>query len=144
MECPVTIKTEKMTILEAYQSGEHQSKVAHFNTIVKLASVDGVISPEEEVVLIRLAIKLDVSDEEVKAILKSQEKYALIPPYTLEERIERLHDLCNIIYADNKVDEKERKLIYKYAIGLGFSTERAKEEIGKCTVIFGRETGFEN
>nr|AWJ66139.1 hypothetical protein [uncultured bacterium] len=133
-----------MTILEAYESGEHRSKVGHFNTIVKLANVDGFISPEEKLVLKRLAIKLDVSAEEVKSILKNQDKHTLIPPYSLEERIERLHDLCSIIYADGQVDEKERNLINKYAIGLGFSSKRANEEIEKCIRIFGGETDFED
>jgi len=84
-----------------------------------------------------LAFKLDVSDEEVKLILKNPEKYPLIPPYTLEERKERLEDLFSVIYADHKIDSEERKLIDKYAIGLGFTNERAKEEIEKCMIQFG-------
>lgn len=131
-----------MSILEAYESGEHQSNVSHFAAIVKLASIDGPINPEEETVLKRLALKLDVSVEEVKPILKHPEKYPLIPPYSLEERIERLHDLCRIIYADHKIDEEERKLIFKYAIGLGFTTDRANEEIGKCIQAYSDENDF--
>ena len=56
-----------MSIFEAYESGEHESKVSHFAAIVKLAIIDGPINPEEETVLKRLAVKLDVSEEEVKA-----------------------------------------------------------------------------
>jgi len=124
-----------MTILEAYESGKHESNVSHFAAIVKMAGIDGTISSEEETVLKRLAFKLDVSEEEVKQIFKNPRKYPLIPPYSLEERIERLHDLCSIIYADHIIDEAERKLIFKYAIGLGFTTEQANIEIQKCIRI---------
>jgi uncharacterized tellurite resistance protein B-like protein len=121
-----------MTILEAYESGKHESNISHFAAIVKLANVDGSISAEEEVVLKRLAFKLDVSEEEVKLILKNPKKYPLIPPYSLEERVETLHDLCSIIYADHVIDESEHTLIFKYAIGLGFTEEQATIEIKKC------------
>ena len=133
-----------MSIFEAYESGKHESKVLHFAAIVKLAIIDGPINPEEETVLKRLAIKLDVSEEEVKPILKNPGKYHLMPPYSLEERIERLHDLCKIIYADHEIDEEERKLIFKYAIGLGFTTDRANKEIEKCMRVFGGDMELEN
>jgi uncharacterized tellurite resistance protein B-like protein len=62
----------------------------------------------------------------------------------LEARIERLHDLCKIIYADHEIDEEERNLIFKYAIGLGFTTDRANEEIEKCMRVFGGDMELEN
>ena len=133
-----------MSIFEAYESGKHESKVSHFAAIVKLAIIDGPINPEEETVLKRLAFKLDVSEEEVKPILKNPGKYHLMPPYSLEARIERLHDLCKIIYADHEIDEEERNLIFKYAIGLGFTTDRANKEIEKCMRVFGGDMELEN
>ncbi len=121
-----------MAIIDAYESPEHHSNVGHFAAMVRLARVDDPINREEEMVLKRLAFKLDISREEVKIIWKHPERYPLIPPYGLEDRIERLHELFAIIYADDEVDEEERKLIFKYAIGLGFSNERANREIEKC------------
>lgn len=129
-----------MSILEAYESGEHEQKISHFAALVKLASVDGTISPEEKIVLKRLAFKLDVADEEITPILKNPRKYPMIPPYGLEERLDRLHDFFRIIKADQKIDAEERVLIYKYAIGLGFSSERAHKEIEKSISSFGGET----
>ncbi|MFC2147919.1 TerB family tellurite resistance protein, partial [Bacteroidota bacterium] len=102
------------------------------------------INPEEEIVLKRLAVKLDVSEEEVKPILKNPRKYHLIPPYSLEERIERLHDLFSIICADHEIDEAERNLIFKYAIGLGFTAEGANKEIEKCMQVFDGDMELEN
>ncbi len=129
-----------MSIADRFESAEHQSNLAHFAAIIKLAGVDGPINPDEEIVLKRLAFKLCISEDEVKLILKDPKKYPFIPHYRLEDRIERLQDLCGIIYADHEVDEEERKLIYKYALGLGFTSDRAKKEIEKCTMIFNGST----
>jgi uncharacterized tellurite resistance protein B-like protein len=129
-----------MTILEAYESGEHESKISHFAAMVTLARVDGSINPQEQNVLKRLAFKLDVSEEEFKVIIKNPRKYPLIPPYGLEERKERLHDFFRIINADHIIDADERTMIYKYAIGLGFSSESGHKEIKKCIASLDSES----
>lgn len=131
-----------MSILEAYESGEHRSNIAHFAAIVKLATVDNPINKEEAKILENLAFKLDITDEEAKIVLKNPDVYPLIPPYTLEERLERLRDLFGIIYADHEIDSKERKLIFKYAIGLGFSSERANDEIEKGIRVYSGDVDF--
>lgn len=133
-----------MSILEAYESGQHQSNIAHFAAIVKLAAVDNPMNKEEAKILEKLAFKLDISDEEAKEVLKNPDVYPMIPPYTLEERLERLRDLFGIIYADYEIDTEERSLIFKYAIGLGFSSERANDEIEKCIRVYGGDADFED
>ena len=133
-----------MAISEFYESGEQKSNFAHFAAIVSLANANGQINPKEETVLKRLATKLDVSEEEYKLILKSPDKYPLIPPYSLEKRMERIHDLFSIIYADFTIDKAERKLIMKYAIGLGFSEEKANDEIEKCIRVYSGDMEFED
>ncbi|MFT5737028.1 MAG: putative tellurite resistance protein B-like protein [Maribacter sp.] len=126
-----------MSIADLYDSGEHQSNIAHFAAIVNLAAVDKAINSEEEIVLKRLAFKLHISEEKYKKILKNPDASGLMPPYDLETRLERIKDLFRIIYADNEIDTAEKHLILRYAIGLGFSEEKAREEIQKCIRVFG-------
>lgn len=126
-----------MSIADLYDSGEHKSNIAHFAAIVNLAAVDKAINSEEEIVLNRLAFKLNVSEEKYKKILKNPDASGLMPPYDLETRLERIKDLFRIIYADNEIDVAEKHLILRYAIGLGFSEEKAREEIQKCIRVFG-------
>jgi uncharacterized tellurite resistance protein B-like protein len=133
-----------MSISDIYETGEHQGNISHFAAISKLAAIDGPINADESKVLKKLAFKLGVSDQEVKSILKNPKKFPLIPPYSLEERIERLQDLCGIIFADHEIDQEERELIHKYAIGLGFTAERAKEEIKKGILAFADDIDADN
>jgi len=126
-----------MSIADLYDSGEHQSNIAHFAAIVNLAAVDKAINSEEENVLKRLAFKLNISEEKYRNILKNPDASGLMPPYDLETRLERIKDLFRIIYADNEIEAAEKHLIHRYAIGLGFSEEKAREEIQKCIRFFG-------
>ena len=133
-----------MSISELYDTGEHTNNAAHFAAMVNLAKVDGSIKREEEIVLGRLAVKLNISFEEYKEILRKQDPFPSIGTLGLEERIERLHDLFSVIYADYAIDSTEEKLIFKYALALGFTEQRAREEIAKCRQMYGQESGFDD
>lgn len=133
-----------MSIADFYESGQRQGNLGHFGALVNLASVDKAINQQEEAVLKRLAFKLDVSEEEYQRILKNPNTFSIVPPYDLETRVERINDLFGIIYADHEIDEAEKRLIQKYAIALGFTEERAKEEIQKCIRAFGNDKDFED
>jgi len=133
-----------MSISDLYDSGEYSNNVAHFAALVNLAEVDGTIGKDEEIVLERLAFKLNISENEYKAILKQHERYPPIGTLGLEERIEQLQDLFSVIYADHTIDKTEEKLIFKYAIALGFTEKRANEEIERCMREFHRDSGPES
>ncbi len=133
-----------MSIADFYDSGEHQSNLAHFAAMVNLAKVDNTICTEEKKVLERLAFKLDISDEAYAAILKNPNTHPIVPPYDLETRLEHFHDLFRIIHADSKIDAAEKELIYKYAIALGFTEERAHQEIQKCIRVLSSDVEFED
>jgi replication initiation and membrane attachment protein DnaB len=49
-----------------------------------------------------------------------------------------------MIYADHIMEKKESELIYKYAMALGFSPDRAKEIINKSIKIFNGKIDFED
>lgn len=132
-----------MAFLDLYQSSEHRNNVAHFGAIVSLALVDGELNKDEETLVNRFAKKLDITDEEYKLIIESPSKYPLVGYSKYDDRLEHLYDLFKIIYADHKVDESEQKLILKYAIGLGFSINKAQSIIDKSIEIFDKGVGFE-
>ena len=133
-----------MSISELYDTGEHTNNAAHFAAMVNLAKVDGSIKREEEIVLGRLAVKLNISFEEYKEILRKQDPFPSIGTLGLEERIERLHDLFSVINADYAIDSTEEKLIFKYAIALGFTEQQARVEIEKCRQKYGQEPESKN
>jgi len=133
-----------MSFNDLFDSGTHKRNLGHFAAITTLAAVDGVINAEEQAMLERFARKLDVDETEFKEILQTPGKHPINPPNTKELRLERLYDLFKIIYADHFMEAQEKSLVSKYAIGLGFSAEKAEEIIAKSIKIFGGQIAFED
>lgn len=132
-----------MSFVDLYSSGEHRRNLAHFASIASLAAVDGEVNPQEKIMLDRFARKLDITDAEYTEVLRKENKYPINPPSTSEERLERLFDLFRIIFADHEIDDEEKFLVRKYAIGLGFSGDNAEEVITKSIAIFSGKIDFE-
>ena len=133
-----------MSFSDLFGSGEHLHNLGHFASIVHIAMIDGEINEKEDVLLHRLARKLNINEEEYVKILKNPSGYAVHPPHSREKRLELLYDLLRIIYADHDIDEQEEHLLKKYAIGLGFSAETSVEIIERSMKILGGRLSFED
>lgn len=132
-----------MPIIDLYESGDHRRDLAHFATLASLAAIDGEINPQEKAVLDRLAHKLNISNSEYEEILKKENKYPIETATDKEKRLERLFDFFKIIFADHDMDDAERKMIEKYAIGLGFPQNKASYIIERSIAIFRGKFTFE-
>ncbi|NHF58508.1 TerB family tellurite resistance protein [Flavobacteriaceae bacterium TP-CH-4] len=133
-----------MSIKNLFESGEQLSKSTHFTAIVHLAAVDGQINLEEKKVLEKLALKLDIGHEEYNEILSWAADVQESPEYKTKKRLEYIHDLFQIIYADHDINEVEQKILRKYAIQLGFTEKEAAKIIQKSIKIFGGKIDFED
>ncbi|WP_339655777.1 TerB family tellurite resistance protein [uncultured Maribacter sp.] len=133
-----------MSFADLYTSGEHRRNLAHFAALATLASIDGEISSEEKILLDRFASKLDITKAEYEEVLRKENKYPIDSTPDSEKRLERLYDLFKIVYSDHEIDGEERILIKKYAIGLGFTDEKADKVIERSIAIFGGKIDFED
>lgn len=133
-----------MSFTDLFDSGEHRRNLGHFAAIANMATVDGEIGPEEEKLLKRFAVKLDIDESEYVEVLINPNKFPINPPNTTEKRLERLHDLFRMIFADHGIDDHERFLIEKYAIGLGFNAEMAQKLIKRSIEIFSGGVDFDD
>jgi len=133
-----------MSFSDLFGSGEHLRNLSHFASIVNLAAVDGEINNDEELLLKRFARKLDVSQEEYAKVLENPKSFPLSSYNSIERRLERLHDLFKIIFADHEIDEEEIELVKRYAIGLGFSSQASEGIIKRSIQIFSGQLNFED
>ena len=125
-----------MSFTDLFDTGEHRRNLGHFAAIANMATVDGELNAEETKLLKRFAVKLEIDETEYVDIVENARRYPINPPNNSEKRLERLHDLFRMIFVDHTIDDHERFLIEKYAIGLGFSAERAKVLIERSIQIF--------
>lgn len=93
----------------------------HFAAIVRAAYSDGKISEQEQQFIDNLAIKLEISDEDYKEILKDPNKYPVNPPYLQDQRIERLYDLSRMVYLHHHLGPEQKQLLRRFIAALGFS-----------------------
>lgn len=133
-----------MSIVDLYTSGAHRKNVAHFASLVSLATVDGVVDDEELEMLIRFAHKLDVTEVEYKDIIENGKKYVIEPNNNHEERLERLYDFLRLIFSDHFIDSEELDLLNRYAIGIGYDSKTASDLIKRSIDIFGGKISFED
>ncbi len=133
-----------MSFTDLYDSGAHSKNVAHFASLVHIAASDGSLNDEEIALLTRFKSKLDIRDSEYNEIISNPRMYPIDPPISSERRLERLFNLFQIIYADHQIDEPERKLLDRYARGLGYTEEAAEAVIKQSIKIFSGNIAFED
>lgn len=133
-----------MPILDLYEHGDHRKNLAHFATLATLAAVDGEINPEEKAILDKFAFKLDITEAEYNEVMKRENKYPIETPHSGEKRYQRLYEFFQIIFSDHEIDAQERKIVEKYAIGLGFPPNIASQIIEKSIAIFTGRIDFED
>lgn len=133
-----------MPIIDWYEHGEKRKELAHFATLCSLAAVDGEINAEEKAILDKFAFKLHITETEYKEIMKKENKYPIETPHSGEKRLKRLFDFFQIIFSDNEIDDVERTMVEKYAVGLGYPVAKAEEVIKKSIDIFTGKIAFED
>jgi len=121
-----------MSVVDLYTSGFKARNRDHFAAIVRVALSDQVITESEQAFINRLAIYLEIEDEERQQILAHLESYPINPPADEQSRLERLYDLTRMVYADEIADTAELKLLHKLVIGLGFNKDQAPQVVQKA------------
>ncbi len=115
-----------MSISKLFDGGFLKRNRGHFASIVRVAIANGEINDDEKAFLDRLATKLDVSEQEYKAILKDPNSHPINPPTSYEKRLERLFDLARMVRADDIERPSQVHVLEKLCVGLGFSAENVK------------------
>jgi uncharacterized tellurite resistance protein B-like protein len=104
----------------------------HFSSIVRVATADGTLSPEEKLFLDKLAHNLEISPAEYEEILENPLKYPINPPYLYSQRLERLYDLSRMVFADHVLGQSQKNILMKFAIALGFTPSNASYIVDKA------------
>lgn len=124
-----------MSYSDLYTPGFKSRNRDHFAAIVRIALADGVISEEEKAFIDRLAIHLEIEDEEKASILENSDQHPINPPTTKLGRLERLYDLARMVLADHIADEAEKQLMKRMVVGLGFPTDQIESLIDNAFTL---------
>jgi uncharacterized tellurite resistance protein B-like protein len=104
----------------------------HFSAIVRVALSDGSLTTEEKAFLDKLAIRLEISNAEYDEILENPSKYPINPPVLHTQRLERLYDLSRMVYADHFLGPKQKAILTRFALALGFTPSNVSYIVDKA------------
>ncbi|GAA4939888.1 TerB family tellurite resistance protein [Algibacter agarivorans] len=124
-----------MSFSDLFDSGFKKRNEDHFAAIVRVAMDDGIITPEEQAFLDRLARNLNISEGEYKLILKDYQSHPINPPVSYDNRLERLYDLVRMVHVDQIKGDPEHKLLNKIGVGLGFHAVNVKYIVDKALTL---------
>jgi uncharacterized tellurite resistance protein B-like protein len=110
-----------MSFSDLFDSGFKNRNKGHFSAIVRVALSDGNITGEEREFIDKLAKNLEITKEEYEEIMENPAKYPINPPYLYTHRLERLYDLARMVYADHVLGPKQKHILMKFGLALGFT-----------------------
>ena len=112
-----------MSHADALLGGDHSKAKSHIRNLIRIAGADGNIDETEYKLLIRIARKFELSEEDVKDIMEKVDSMSFTPPANKEDRNLQLYNLGRMVMADGVKDDEELKKINRFAIGLGYKSE---------------------
>ncbi|RXR24141.1 tellurite resistance TerB family protein [Flavobacterium stagni] len=121
-----------MSIADLFDSEFKDRNRGHFSAIVRVALADGDLTPEEKNFLDKLAVRLEISEDEYAEILENPLKYPINPPYSYALRLERLYDLSRMVYADHVLGPKQKEILTRFALALGFTPGNVQYIVDKA------------
>jgi len=121
-----------MSISDLFDNEFKNRNKDHFSAIVRVAVADGLLSSEEKLFLDKLAHNLEISKEEYDEILEDPLKYPINPPYLYTQRLERLYDLSRMVFADHVLGQRQKNILIKFAVALGFTPSNVTYIVDKA------------
>ncbi len=116
-----------MSIAEIFESGERKQHKSHFSTLVMMAQSDGVFSDDEQKLIYKIGKGIGLSQTQMDELIKDAAKYPVNPPVSKEDRITRLVELVEVIYADGVLEDNEVSLFQRFGTALGFNDDQMIE-----------------
>jgi len=130
-----------MSIADIFQTGERKQDIGHFRNLVLIAEVDGVIDDTELLLLRKIGQHIGLSYTQIGTILDNPKQFQVIPPFGKDERFEMMIDLIRMMHVDGIDDERELKLLEKFAVQIGY---RSLDDVDVESVIALIDRGEDN
>lgn len=132
-----------MSFSDLFDSEFKTRNKGHFSAIVRVALADGYSSNVEKTFLDKLAANLEISNSEYEEILENPTKYPINPPYSYNERLERLFDLGRMVYIDDELGEGQLQLLEKFGIALGFTPSNVEFIVRKALKLIEKKSDLD-
>jgi len=132
-----------MSIADLFDSEFKSRMKGRFSAVARVLFADGKFDEDEKLFLDKLAVKLEISDQEYEEILENPLKYELNPPYLYIERLESLYNIARVVHHDHHLGDKQETLLRKFAIALGFTVSNVDYIVNKALILIDKKVDLE-
>ena len=108
---------------------EYQKNKAILSLMIKMAKVDHNIDPVEKRFIYDVAIKLNLTPEDIIDVINNLQDHELKPPAEEGERMKILYYLLFMMRIDGKIPVEEEQLCHKISLRLGFNEQLTTDMI---------------
>ncbi len=91
---------------------------SHVKNLITIALADGHLSEDEWELLVYLASRLGMEEEEINAIKKNPEAVTFVMPKTHDQRVQQIEDLVLLMSIDHDINPNEVELCKKISLKL--------------------------
>jgi uncharacterized tellurite resistance protein B-like protein len=91
---------------------------SHVKNLISIALADGHLSEDEWELLVYLASRLGMEEEEIKAIRENPEAVTFVMPKSHDERVQQIEDLVLLMSIDHDINPNEVELCKKISLKL--------------------------
>ncbi len=91
---------------------------SHVKNLITIALADGHLSEDEWELLVYLASRLGVGEEEINAIKENPEAVTFVMPKTHDQRVQQIEDLVLLMSIDHDINPNEVELCKKISLKL--------------------------
>lgn len=91
---------------------------SHLKNLMAIAMADGRLAEEERHILISVAHRLGLSEEEVQMVQDNPDSVKFTPPKAYDEKMEQIYDFISLMSVDSDIDPSEVEVCRKLALHL--------------------------
>lgn len=91
---------------------------SHVKNLITIALADGHLSEDEWELLVYLASRLGMEEEEINAIKENPEAVTFVMPKTHDQRVQQIEDLVLLMSIDHDINPNEIELCKKISLKL--------------------------
>ena len=132
-----------MSINDLFMSRDKKKRLSHVCNLVALSRMDGVMTLDEQEIILEVAENSGMTQEELDKILEHPEEVKSCIPRKKSERIEQLYDLVMLMMVDGVIDEMELALCHVVAEKMGFDSEIVDVMVASIIDMITHEVVFE-
>jgi uncharacterized tellurite resistance protein B-like protein len=110
-----------MTFTDFVTSNGKRINKEAFVHLVQVSKADGKISKPALRLLHKEGKKFGLTEPEIDHFIQSEGIQHYHAPYSMEEKFEHLYNVTEMILADCEMTEKEKKMIKRFVIEIGFT-----------------------